>query len=220
VDQPPPESPKPQPPQAPPLSDILLAAGIPASLSKEAVMQLPIRRYEGPIQVVRTNEEADWARVELDEMEGAVGFDTETRPTFVKGQWFPPSVVQVATADKVYLFQLGLIEKDRLLQSLLGSEKLLKVGIALDHDIKMLHRIAEFESRSFLDLGTVVKKHGVVQLGLRSLTGMFLGFRVSKQAQVTDWSRKHLSDPQIQYAATDAWVSRELYLRFVALGLL
>ncbi len=183
-------------------------------------MQLPMRRYEGPIQVVRTNEEADWARVELDEYEGAIGFDTETRPTFKRGQWYPPSLVQVATAEKVYLFQVGLIQRDRLLQSILGSEKLLKVGVALKHDIQMLHRIAEFESRSFIDLGDIVKKHGVITLGLRSLTGLFLGFRVSKQAQVTDWSRRQLSAPQIQYAATDAWVSRELYLRFAELGLL
>jgi ribonuclease D len=78
----------------------------------------------------------------------------------------------------------------------------------------------EFEEKSVLDLGAVAKRHGVGKTGVRTLAGLFLGFRIAKGTKTSNWAAQRLSAQQIAYAATDAWACRELYLRFQKLGLL
>jgi ribonuclease D len=63
-----------------------------------------------------------------------------------------------------------------------------------------------------MDLGNIAKKAGIKNHGLRGLAAVLLGLRISKGAQTTNWARDVLTRQQIQYAATDAWVGRKLYL--------
>ena len=65
----------------------------------------------------------------------------------------------------------------------------------------------------------MAKRHGMKQTGLRNLAGIFLGFRVTKGSKTTNWAAPKLTSQQINYAATDAWVCRELYLKFKELGM-
>jgi ribonuclease D len=182
-------------------------------------MQLPVLRYGGAVHVVKT--EADLQRALRDiRREHVVGFDTEARPTFRKGQSHPPALVQIATSRAVYLFQLSLLDCSHALAEVLSNTKLVKAGVALDRDLIDLRKLFPFEPANVVDLGHVAKRAGIQQTGVRNLAGMFLGGRITKAVQTSNWARPHLSEKQIRYAATDAWVCRELYLRFEALGLL
>ena len=152
--------------------------------------------------------------------EGAVGFDTETRPAFRKGESHLPCLVQVATARAVYLLPLRQAGVFPLLNELLAAPRIIKAGVALADDLRKLRQVLSFEEHNMLDLGSVARHCGLAQSGVRNLAGIFLGFRVAKGARTSNWAAPRLSAAQIIYAATDAWVCRELYLRFQALGLL
>lgn len=179
-------------------------------ISKEELAELPLFRYEGPIHLIRTNEElAQWTPIIRREQ--VVGFDTETRPSFRRGQNYLPSIVQIAGENAVFVIQLAQITHTGLLAVILSSPDILKTGIALGQDLVKLREKFSFTPRSVLDLAPVAARLKMAKTGLRNLAGLLLGCRISKQAQVTNWAAPNLTPAQIQYAATDAWISRELF---------
>ncbi|MCD8483345.1 MAG: 3'-5' exonuclease domain-containing protein 2 [Verrucomicrobia bacterium] len=180
------------------------------SISKQEVNELPLQRYEGKIVLVADDAVMLEAVAEL-EREDFLGFDTESRPTFRRGQNFPPSLLQLAGSQCVYLFQLQALTDLEPLFALLSSETPVKAGVAIRDDIKKLQEVREFEPGGFVEIADISQKLGLVNTGLRSLAGLLLGFRISKGAQVSNWAKRNLTPAQIHYAATDAWVSRMLY---------
>lgn len=196
-----------------------LAAEYRRTISGEEIARLPIRRYEGEVQVVATVEELERAMADI-RQERVVGFDTETRPAFHKGEDYLPCLVQIATARRVYLWQLQRLDFSQALAELLGNPDIAKTGVALAGDLGQLKRLFPLEPTAIVDLGLVAKRHGNRQTGLRNLAALFLGSRIPKGARTTNWSVPRLSPAQIGYAATDAWAGRELYLCFEKLGLL
>jgi ribonuclease D len=179
-------------------------------ITKEELAQLPLFRYQGPIHLIRTSEElARWTPVLRQEK--VLGFDTETRPSFRRGQSYLPSVVQIAGAEAVFVIQLARLENTGLLAVLLSSPDILKTGIALQQDLVKLREKFGFTPRSILDLVPIASRVKIAKTGLRNLAGLLLGYRISKQAQVSNWAAPTLTPSQIQYAATDAWISRELF---------
>ena len=182
-------------------------------------MQLPLRRYHGPVSLVASTQEAARALREI-ERESVVGLDTETRPTFKKGDYHPPSLLQIATAHRVYLFQLLQLRSHDALVRVLENPGIVKAGVALAHDLAMLRNGFPFQEKCVIDLGDVARHHGSGQAGIRTLAGLCLGFRISKGGRTSNWANPRLTESQIIYAATDAWVSRELYLHFQKAGLI
>jgi ribonuclease D len=185
-------------------------------ISREDLSRLPIRRYEGSVNVVAAEPDLQHAMQDI-LGESVVGFDTETRPAFSPGESYLPSLVQFATASAVYLLhaqQQGLFGAMR---EILSSERVIKAGVSVTDDLRALRKLFEFDERSVVDLGKVAKRHGLKQTGVRNLAGMFLGTRIPKGAKTTNWAARRLTPQQITYAATDAWACRELYLRFQAL---
>ena len=189
------------------------------SISREAMALLPVRRYQGRVCVVATPQELEEARADL-ASESVVGLDTETRPAFKKGESHLPALVQVATARAVYLFQLRRAEGHPVIAALLSEERTVKAGISLRDDLRALKKVFAFEERNMLDLGLAARRAGLAQTGVRNLAGMFLGSRIPKGTKTSNWAARELSPAQIAYAATDAWVCRELYVKFAGLGLL
>jgi ribonuclease D len=180
-------------------------------ISKEKLQKLPMRFYDGAIHLIDSGESAQKAVIEIMK-ESVLGFDTESKPAFSKGEKYLPSIVQIATAEGVYIFQLAKIGQLKFLKPVLECQTSLKVGIAIRDDILKLRDIEDFKPSGFQDIGDLTKSLGVHQTGLRNLTGIFLKYRISKASQITDWSQEKLSMQQLTYAATDAWTSRILYL--------
>lgn len=181
-------------------------------MTREEINECPIRRWEGTVHVIRTREELGPA-VQALMKETILGFDTETRPAYHKGESYLPSLLQLAGEKEVYLFQLNHLGLSGPLRTILADSKIVKAGVALAYDLRELHKLAQFKPSGFVDLGGVAKEAEIKNHGLRGLAAVLLGFRIPKGAQTSNWARDVLTPTQIQYAATDAWVGRELYLK-------
>lgn len=178
----------------------------PLSIEKDAINLLPPMEFDGEIIEIITPEGAERA-VEILKKEKVLGFDTETRPAFVKGQSYTPSLLQLATKDRAFLFRLKFYPFPRPLVELLEDENVLKVGIGIKDDLHGLNKIVKFKPAGFLDLAEELKKtRGMTSASLRSLTAIFLGKKLFKKAKTTNWERKDLTEAQIRYAAIDAVV--------------
>jgi ribonuclease D len=188
-------------------------------ISKEEISSLPVRRYEGKVSLVETLRELEEARADI-RQERVVGLDTETRPSFKKGEVHLPCLVQAATAQAVYLFQLSRLDVFPTLVELLAKPDVVKTGVGLAHDLRQLKLVFPFAVENVIDLGVIARRRGLGQTGVRNLAGMLLGFRIPKGNRTSNWAAPRLSPAQITYAATDAWACRELYLCFETQGLL
>lgn len=189
------------------------------AFTKDEINEMPLRRYEGPIHVVRTEKQRD-AAVKALSRDDVLGFDTETRPVFKKGRKpNPPSLIQLANSDEVYIFQINLLPMDNGLLELLASKTVIKTGVSVHDDIIGLKKLARFKPANFIDLGEISQANNMQTHGLRNLAANLLGFRISKSAQCSNWAKENLTKQQVHYAATDAWVSREIYLAMHELGL-
>lgn len=187
-------------------------ADAPRALSKEEINQLPIRAYSGEICLIRSEEEMDRA-LNLLWKEKVLGFDTETRPVFTRGKSGNPALLQLGGESCVFLFQLNRVPFGEPLADLLADPHIIKTGVAVRDDMRALARLHEFTPGGAVDLAHLAKARGVQAQGLRSLAAALLGFRVSKSAQCSNWEKEELSPRQLLYAATDAWVGRELYFK-------
>ena len=190
----------------------------PRDISREALAALPIRKYDGDVVLVQTDSDLVLAWEDLAQ-ERMVGWDTETRPAFRVGESYLPSLVQAATARRVYIFPLVKMDFSQVVGGLFAEHTIVKPGISVADDLKKLKQVFPFEEASVLDLGTVARRHGMEQTGLRNLSAIFLGWRVAKGAKTTNWASPRLTSQQTNYAATDAWACRELYLKFRELGM-
>ena len=196
----------------------MIAKQIACAISREEMAALPIRRYEGEVLLVRTPSELESARTDLLQ-ETVVGFDTETRPAFRKGETHLPCQVQAASARRVYLFQLREPLAFPVLAELLTQPGVMKVGVGLANDLRALGQLFSFEERNIVDLGRLAKRCRMEQTGVRNLAGILLGVRIPKGARTSNWAASQLSAAQITYAATDAWICRALFLEFQRRGL-
>ncbi len=142
-----------------------------------------------------------------------LGFDTETRPAFKRGQQFPPSLLQLATAEEVFLLQLGYTGLPRPIRTVLEDPAIIKVGVAPDDDLRALQAMAPFQPSGFVDLARIARNSGIRQRGLRGLAAAVCAVRISKTARTSNWANDVLTPRQIRYAATDAWIGREIFLR-------
>ena len=186
-------------------------------LSKNEINALPLIQYEGDIEILSSKDNIQAAINDLKNYD-LIGFDTETKPTFVKGPLNPPSIMQLACDDKVYIFQFDNDEIFKQLSTILSNKNITKCGVSVDRDLIELMYLSPFDPISFVDLGNIARKNEIPHHGLRGLVAMFLKHRISKGSQTSDWSRISLSDSQISYAATDAWVSLELFKIFYKNG--
>ena len=182
-------------------------------LSKTEINSLPLRYYNGPIHIIQTTEQAKDACAILIK-EKVLGFDTETRPAFYKGQSYLPSLLQMAGTKVVYLFQLSKCGLTDSITNLLSNDNIIKSGVAIDQDLTGLQQILHFDPAGFIDLGDIARLKGLPHHGLRGLGACLLNFRISKSGRTSNWSVNQLTKKQIKYAATDAWLGRELYLKY------
>lgn len=182
----------------------------PENISAEEMQSFELSWFKGEIILV-DNEETFFKVIPLLRGKKVLGFDTETKPTFKKGVTHKVSLLQLATDDLACLFRINKIGLPDELIEILSDESIIKTGVAIHDDLKVLKAIRKFTPHGFIDLQTFVKDFGIQSSGLKKLTAIILGFRISKGQQVTNWEAEELTEPQINYAATDAWVCHEIY---------
>lgn len=188
-------------------------------MTSEEINALPLVHYTGPIAVVRSARELEEALPDICS-EPILGFDTETRPSFRKGHTNLPSLLQIATQNRVYLFQLSRVPLGEDLAGVLSNPLQTKAGVGVDEDMRELGQLHAFRPAGQVDLGHVARSHRIWSEGLRSLTANFFHERISKGPQCSNWSVPNLTSRQVVYAATDAWIGRRIFLRMRELGLI
>ena len=189
---------------------------------KQFVESLPLWNYDGKIILVRERVEGEKIVKKL-LSETVLGFDTETRPAFRRGQHFDTAIVQLAVADIVYVFQLKHCGGVEVLVPLFETASPVKVCLGVGDDVKHLMAIRKFSPVGFVELTDATRPLAIVDGSLRKLCAILLGVRISKREQTSNWAKETLTESQLRYAATDAWVSRRIYeeaIRLRAAGVL
>ena len=184
---------------------------IPYSISKEEINELPLGQFEGKIYLIDRPEQVQDA-VDYLEAQQMIGFDTETKPSFKKGEFNHVSLLQLSTSDHAFLFRLNKIGFPDSVRNLLEKENQVKIGAAVHDDLKALKKLTQsFYPLTFFDLNDELKKVGFHNVGVRNLSGMVLKIRISKSEQVSNWEAETLTEKQQRYAATDAWACLKIF---------
>lgn len=180
------------------------------SITKEEINTLPLASFEGEVKLITEMNKVAIAFDEICDSE-VVGFDTETRPSFHKGQRYDVSLMQLALPNKVFLFRLNHTGITKEMISFLENDEILKAGVGIRDDIKALQKLQRFNADGFVELSSIAKSKGLQVESVKKLAGLMLGFRISKSAQTSNWDATSYTEKQISYAATDAWVCLRLY---------
>ena len=168
------------------------------------------------VRMVKSEHDAAEALRALMAMD-VIGFDTESKPTFLKGEVSTgPHLVQLATDDCAYLFQIGAVPSLEVLKPVLECDSILKVGFGLQDDIKRLRAKLGIETSNVLDLSTALRKNERNTLGAKTAVARFFGQKMQKSKKITttNWALPRLSEKQILYAADDAHVALRIYRRW------
>lgn len=181
-----------------------------SKFDKSDIVALPRAVFDGRIFVINTEAEAEKAVAYLLGQD-ILGVDTETRPSFKKGQRHNVALLQVSTHDTCFLFRLNLIGMPPAIIRLLEDINVPKIGLSLHDDILSLHKRADFTPGNFIDLQQHVGELGVKDLSLQKLYANFFHQKISKTVRLSNWETDVLSDSQKMYAATDAWACIKIY---------
>lgn len=185
----------------------------PLEIEKEDIEKLTLGGYEGPIDLIDTPSAMEAALPEILN-EKFIGFDTETKPSFKKGVIHQVSLLQIATVNKVFVIRLNKVGLHESLKKMFKSHETFKIGIACMDDMKDLNKLAgTFHSHSIIDLNKECPKVGFRSIGAKKLAALVLNIKISKRQQTSNWEAAELTEAQLKYAATDAWICREIYLQ-------
>ena len=185
-----------------------------SKITREEIDLLPLTHFKGKITVIDNNLQIAKA-VKVLRKSPVVGIDTETKPCFKKGRYNKMSLMQIATLEHCFLFRLHFIDFTDELIDFLTDKNIRKVGIALGNDIVGLKKLHNFRLANTLDLQSVIKSYGIMELGLQKIYAILFGEKISKSQQLSNWENAKLTKQQQRYAATDAWACLKIYLRIL-----
>lgn len=185
-------------------------ANLTISISKEQLAGLPTMVYPAAVTVV---DDAATARTAVRALnrERIVGFDTETRPSFRKGQRHNVALMQISTHERCFLFRLNKIGISEELKQFLENPVITKIGLSIHDDFNALHRNCEVACEGFIDLQQYVKRFGIKDISLQKIYAIIFGERISKSQRLTNWEAETLTPGQQAYAALDAWACLRIY---------
>lgn len=186
------------------------------SISNEELNKLEYAAFPGKIFVIDSVGAEFNRAITYLRSQKVIGFDTEARPCFSPSQpRYGVSLLQLSGPEKAYLFRVKSIGMHRRLCNLLADSRIIKAGAAVHDDIRGLQKLRDFVPGGFVDLQKIVWEYGIKDKSVKKMAGIILGFRISKTQQLSNWEAQTLSESQCKYAATDAWVCREMYLKLM-----
>lgn len=188
------------------------------SISPEEIEKLEPASFPGKIKVIDSQGLEYLKAVRYLKKQKIVGFDTESRPSFSPGQpHYGVSLLQLSGAERAFLFRIKLIgDIPRALRSVLSDERILKVGAAVNDDVRGLEKHHNFVPKGFVDLQKIVWEYGIKDKAVKKMAAIIMGIRISKTQQLSNWEAETLSEAQQAYAATDAWVCRQMYIKLLS----
>ena len=170
----------------------------------------PLIQFKGKIHLITNNAELSLVAEQFNSVK-EFGFDTETRASFRKGEVYNVALLQLATDTDAFLIRLHGIKNFEIIKTVLENNEILKVGVAIRDDLKNLQKLFKFNPQNFVELQDLAKKKSLQNFGLKGMTEEVLQARLSKAAKTTNWELPQLSQQQIIYAASDAWIGLQLY---------
>jgi len=184
------------------------------SISPEEIEQLEMVSFPGKIHVV-TRPGLEYNRaINYLRSQKVIGFDTETKPVFTHGQHSSGvALLQLSGETDAYLFRIKSLGLRKRLCAILSNPNIIKVGAASHDDVRGLQKYREFEENGFVDLQKLVPNYGISDKSVKKMAAIILGVRISKTQQLSNWESPTLTDAQKKYAATDAWICRQMYLK-------
>lgn len=186
------------------------------SISPEEIAALDLVSFPGEIVLVDSLNDTFYAALRYLRRQKVLGFDTETRPTFSPDQHSNgTALLQLSGSTRAYLFRIQKTGIPKRLAAILSNPSIIKVGAATADDIKGLQKYAPFSAKGFVDLQSKVWEYGIRDKSVKKMTAIILGVKISKAQQLSNWEAEHLSESQLKYGATDAWVCREMYVKLM-----
>jgi ribonuclease D len=186
------------------------------SISPEEIGELPLAAFPGEIVVIDAEDDKFYSAIRYLRRQKVLGFDTETRPTFSPEQHSSgTAILQLSGKEKAFLFRVKKLGLPKQLLSVLASSSISKVGAATRDDVLGLQKILGFRPRGFVDLQSMVWEYGIRDKSVKKMAAIILGVKISKAQQLSNWEAEHLSESQMKYAATDAWICREMYQKLL-----
>ncbi|MDR2425303.1 MAG: 3'-5' exonuclease domain-containing protein 2 [Prevotellaceae bacterium] len=182
------------------------------NIDSETMLRLPKASFSGEIVMVNQLSKT-YSAVKYLSNYRVLGFDTETKPVFQKGIIRLPSLLQLSTDKRAFLFRLSATGIPYPLKNLLENADIIKAGAAVHGDIKSLKTLRRMKPAGFVDIQDIVGQYGIADKSVQKIAAIVLGVRISKSQRLTNWANPVLTAPQQAYAATDAWVCREVYIK-------
>ena len=187
------------------------------SISIDDIVKLDYASFPGEVTVIEDDGPAFEEALDYLSRCPLLGFDTETRPCFSSSQPRSEiSLLQLSSGPRAFLFRLNTLKFRQRLRKILANPEILKVGAAVRDDIRGLQRLGWFQPAGFVDLQQIVWQWGVRDKSVKKMAAIILGVRISKTQQLSNWEAVVLSESQIKYASTDAWVCEEMYKKLMA----
>ncbi len=180
------------------------------TITNEEINLLPLINFKGDIVVVDSLAQIEEVVSELSST-NILGFDTETKPAFKKGTFHKVALLQLATANRVFLIRLNIIGLPMEIVKILELPNIVKAGAAIRDDIKALQKWTSFKAQGFVELQNLAKEKGMVEISLKKLSAILLYGKMSKRQRLSNWEEPELTEGQQLYAATDAWASYKIY---------
>ena len=158
---------------------------------KKSIAQLPTVTFPGKTVVVMSESEAEKA-VHFLLSQDILGVDTETRPSFKKGETHMVSLLQVSTSDVCFLFRLNHIGITPAILRLLENKAVPMVGLSLHDDMLSLHKRVAFTPGFFIDLQDLVGELGIEDLSLQKLYANLFHQKISKRQKRTQQFKNNI----------------------------
>ena len=181
------------------------------SIDKQVINEMPRVIFHGRIHIIDAVSQVKSAITAL-RTSPIVGFDTETRPCFHRGERHNVALLQLSTEDDAFLFRLNKTGIPAPLRQYLEDTECIKVGLSTTDDFhQLMHICPNIKPGGFIELQQMVKEYLISDMSLQKIFAILFQQKISKGQQLTNWEAPQLTDAQLQYAAIDAWACLRIH---------